>query len=189
MPVGARYIIPETAPVTIQNLGDETFVVSTTRLTGEWTIRGSDLPPGYDLPPTAQAVLPFEQELELVIDLAAGTVSTSRTKAQVTITMSQVTINSSTVSGNAVCLPLNGSKCGQLVLDLEVQGVVSVPNDPSVVGQLRMEMLSSFYFDGSDVGLGHWTAMSANVTIGGNEGLISEFAVDIAGQPDIFPVK
>ena len=170
VPIGSQYISPGTAPVTIQNHGDETFLINTTGLTGEWNIRGSDLPPGYDLAPTERVVLPFEQELGLVVDLAAGTVTTSHSKAQDTVTMGQVTITTSTISGNAVCLPLNGSECGQLVLDLQIQGVVSDPNDPSVVGRMRMGVLGSLVWDQTAVG--HWASMSTVARLQGAGGLI-----------------
>jgi len=168
-PLGVLYSNPELALVDIQNIGDGTVKIRTTGLSGEWTIEGGDFPPESDVPAAAQVVLPFEQELELLIDIAEGTVS-GRFISKSMDAASTLLAATAAVRGHASCLPLNGLECGQLVVDLEVRGVLSDPNDPSVVGQLRMKMLGSLFFDGSDVGF--WAAMSANSTIGGNEGLI-----------------
>lgn len=170
LPVSGRYQAPELAPTNIQILGDESFRIHTTGLTSEWTIQGSDFPPGYDVPAAAQVALPSEQKLELFIDIAEGSVS-GRFVSQSMDRASTLLAATAEVRGHASCLPRNGFECGQLVVDLEVRGVLSDPNDPAVVGQLRMEMLGSLFFDGSDVGF--WAAMSANTTIGGNRGLIN----------------
>lgn len=184
LPVGGRYQAPETAPVSIQNLGGESFRINTTGLIGELTIQGSDFPPDYDIGTTDNVVLPFEQELELFINLSSGVVegrASILTNNENMFVIAGHTDSSgrilirldAEVQGNATCLPLNGLDCGQLVVDLELRGVVSDPNDPAIIGQLRMNVLASLYFDGNDVGLGSWAAMSANTTIGGNEGLIN----------------
>lgn len=171
IPVGGRYLAPDLALVDIQNVDDETIRISTNGLTGELTIQGSDFPPEYDISTTAQAVLPFEQELDLIIDLAKGTVSGRSTALYSDFSNGELLGATAEVRGNATCLPLNGLECGQLVVALELQGVLSDPNDPSIVGQLRMVVLGSFFFDGSDVGF--WAAMSTNTKFGGNEGLIN----------------
>jgi hypothetical protein len=174
LPSGSQYIDPGIAQANIQ-IGDEsfTYTVRTSGLTGELTIRGSDFPPEYDIATTAQAVLPFEQELELVINVAEGTISGRSTGNFLDMASANVAFTAE-VHGNASCLPLNGRECGQLVVDLELRGVLSDPNDPASVGQLRMEILGSLVWD--DTNVAHWAAMSANTTIGGNEGLINSLS-------------
>lgn len=175
IPVVDIYVTPEIVPVSIRrDPGDQPvdyFIItlSTAGLTGESTIQGSDFPPTYDIPASAKGVLPFDQDLELEIDVAAGTVS-GRSETRYVDAASPYLAATAEVSGNATCLPLNGLECGQLVVNLELQGVLSDPNNPANVGRLRTEMLGSFVWDGTDVG--HWAAMSANAMIGGNDGLI-----------------
>ena len=72
---------------------------------------------------------------------------------------------------NATCLPYNGRSCGQLVVDVDMRGALSDPNNPASVGQMRMEMLGSLIWDDTD--MMHLAAMSANTTMGGNEALIN----------------
>lgn len=170
VPVGGRFSTPELAPVNIQNLGDGAFRISTSGLTGELTIQGSDFPPEYNVPATAKESLPFDQQLELVIDVAEGTVSGRSTTNFIDASSSYLAAIAE-VRGHASCLPLNGRECGQLVVDLELRGILSDPNDPASVGQLRMEMLGSLVWTDTDVV--HWAAMSANATLGGNEVLIN----------------
>ena len=169
LPTSGMYTNPELAPVNVQRLDDSIIRVHTTGLTGELTLKGSDFPPESDISTTARVVLPFDQELELVINLFTGVVEGSSSGQYINNTELWDFI--ADVRGNATCLPLNGRDCGQLIVTLELRGVLSDPNNPSVVGQLRKEMLGSLVVDASDWAV--WTAMSANATIGGNEGLIS----------------
>lgn len=171
-PMGVLYTYPELAPVDIKNIGNGKVQIRTTGLTGEMTLQGSDFPPEFDIATTAKVVLPFEQAVIFDIDYADGIVS-GRSTAKFYDASSSYLAATAEVRGNATCLPLNGLECGQLVVDLELQGVVSDPNNPAIVGRLQMDVLASFYFDGSDVGLGSLAAMSANATIGGNEGMIN----------------
>ena len=174
------YTAPEPAQMTISNCPGDFNVAScvrihTTGLTGELTIQGSDFPPEHDIATTEKVVLPFDQELELVIDIAKGTVSGRSTTNFHDVTSSKAVVSAAAaawgVRGSASCLPLNGRECGQLVVDLELRGVLSDPNDPTSVGQLQQRMLGSLIWD--DTNVAHWAAMSANTTIGGNEGLIN----------------
>jgi len=169
LPTSGMYTNQELAPVNVQRLDDSIIRVHTTGLTGELTLKGSDFPPESDISTTARVVLPFDQELELVINLFTGVVEGSSSGQYINNTELWDFI--ADVRGNATCLPLNGRDCGQLIVTLELRGVLSDPNNPSVVGQLRKEMLGSLVVDASDWAV--WTAMSANATIGGNEGLIS----------------
>ena len=176
LPASGRYLIIELTDVIIAGFSDDTFRISTNGLTGELTIQGSDFPPEYDVATTAKAVLPFDQHLELVIDVAKGTVS-GRSTVNFADASSVYLAATAQVRGSASCLPLNGRECGQLIVDLELRGVLSDPNDPASVGQLQQWMLGSLIWD--DTNVAHWAAMSANTTIGGNEGLInlvSEYA-------------
>ena len=177
LPGGNTYTAPELAQTSISlcpadiNVAGGCVRIHTTGLTGELTIRGSDFPPEYDIATTEKVVLPFDQELELVIDIAKGTVSGRSTANFLDMASSKLVVTAA-VSGSASCLPLNGRECGQLVVDLELRGVLSDPNNPSIVGQVLMEVLGSLVVDGSDF-LALWAAMSANTTIGGNEVLIN----------------
>ena len=170
--VGGQYIAPEAAPVLIGGLGVDRFRIQTVGLSGEWTIEYDDLPPGSDVPASAQAVLPFTQDLELEIDLAEGTVSGHAIKQL--DAPAKVIIATMDVTGHASCLPRNGLACGQLVVDLELRGVLTDPNDPASVGRLSGETLGSLVWD--ETVAGYWTAMSANTTIGGNEGIINSLS-------------
>ena len=174
IPVVDVYISPELMPLSVRKDSGEAhldyLVITMTNLTGESTIQSSDLKPAYEVPAAAKSVLPFEQDLELKIDLTTGKVL-GRAKTLYFDASSPYLAATAEVSGYATCLPRNGLACGQLVVDLELRGVVSDPNDPSIVGRLRTKMLGSIYLDGSDVGF--LAALSANTTIGGNEGLIN----------------
>jgi len=175
LPGSIVYTNTELAPVSVQHLDDGSMRVHTTGLTGELSLNVStsgndESPPEFHIATTEKVVLPFDQEMELVIDIAEGTVS-GRSTANLHLDMaSSKLVVTAAVSGSASCLPLNGRECGQLVVDLELRGVLSDPNDPSIVGKLQMDVLASLVFDGSDVG--YWAAMSANTTIGGNEVLM-----------------
>jgi hypothetical protein len=170
LPAGGQYTNPELAPVNVQRLDERIIRVHTTGLNGELTLKGSDFPPEYDIATTEKVVLPFDQVLELVINLSTGVVEGRASGQYVASTVLNDWIEA-VVQGTATCLPLDGRDCGQLVVDLEFQGVMTDPNDPSIVGHVRGGMLGSLVWDGSDVA--HWAAMSANTTIGGNEGLIN----------------
>ena len=187
LPGSNTYTVPETALMRVSKCPGDFDVVAgcvrihTTGLTCELTIRGSDFPPESDIGTTEKVVLPFDQELELVVDIAEGTVSGRSTINFTDVTLSEAVASAAAsllwvVRGTATCLPLNGRECGQLVVDLELQGILTDPNDPSIVGKLQMDVLASLLLDGSDVA--HWAAMSANITIGGNERWIRSQRVD-----------
>jgi len=177
LPGSNTYTAPELAQMSVSKCpGDFNVVggcvrIQTTGLAGELTIQGSDFPPEYNIATTEKVVLPFDQGLELVIDIAEGTVSGRSTANFLDMASGKLDVTAA-VSGSASCLPLNGRECGQLVVDLELRGVLSDPNDPSIVGQLQMEMLGSMIWDGQTGG-GIWAGMSSNAMIGGNEGLIN----------------
>ncbi|NNE64239.1 MAG: hypothetical protein HKN34_09150, partial [Gammaproteobacteria bacterium] len=132
----------ELAPVSVQHLDDGSMRVHTTGLTGELSLNisasGNDeSPPHFNIATTEKVVLPFDQELELVINLFTGVVEGSSSGQYINNTELWDFI--ADVRGNATCLPLNGRDCGQLIVTLELRGVLSDPNNPSVVGQLRKE--------------------------------------------------
>ena len=182
VPMGSQYTNPELVPVNVQQLDGGSIRIHTTGLTGELSFQGSDLPPEYALPGADNGVLPFEQELELVVDLAAGTVA-GRAISNFGDASSPLLVATAEVRGNISCLPRNGVECGQLVVDLELRGVLSSPNDPSVVGRIQTELLGSMIFDSALDGppvsifdfptFAYWIAMPTNTTIAGNPGLIS----------------
>lgn len=166
VPVSGQYTAPETAPVNVQHLDGETFRFHTSGLAGEWIIDGGDLPPENDFPAAAQAVLPFIQDLELVIDLGAGTVSA----AGVSRSMDWSSPLLAQIAGHASCVPRNGLDCGQLVVHLELQGFLTNSNDPACVGMLRTELLGSLVWDGAAAA--HWTSVTASARLEGAGGLI-----------------
>ena len=163
LPSSGRYINPDLASVNVQRIDESIIRVHTSGLAGELILKGSDFPPESDIATTEKVVLPFDQELELVIDLTEGAVSGSSTVLSFVALgpggAPQLTATAE-VRGNATCLPLNGRECGQLVVDLELQGVLLDPNDPSIVGRLDIQMIGSLVWD--DTNVAHWAAMSAN---------------------------
>jgi hypothetical protein len=165
VPVGGHYTNPELAPVNIQHFDGGTIIVLTNGLIGEWTIQGSDFPPEYEVPASATGKLPVTQQLELFIDLSTGVVE-GNSSGQMLCNNEPVNFRAD-VRGYASCLPLNGRDCGQLVVDLELRGALSDPNNPASVGQMRMEMLGSLIWDDTD--MMHWAAMSTNASLWGND--------------------
>lgn len=175
VPVGGRYINPESAAVSIQDNGAGSATIRTTGLNGELSIAGSAFPPGYEVPASAELVLTFIQQLDLVIDLAEGTVSGQASMDLSSPLLTQFAL----VRGTADCLPLNGRDCGQLVIALELRGAVSDPYDPASVGQLQVRMLGSLIWDDADIL--HWAALTGDASLKANEALINsalEYAVD-----------
>jgi len=169
LPAGGQYIDPSLAPVNIQNLGEGSVRIRTTGLNGELSLKGSDFPPDYEVPATATGILPVVQQLELVINRSTGVVE-GRSRGQVLVSNEIIQFRAD-VRGNASCLPLNGRSCGQLVVDLELRGTLSDPNNTASVGRMQMEMLGSLVWEDTDAV--HWAAMSANATLGVNEVLIN----------------
>ena len=165
------YTDPELAQVDIQNLGDETFRVHSSGITDDLIIEG---PSKYELPETANGKLSVTQQLDLVVNLSLGVVEGTARGYILSLPNNENLSFRADVQGHVTCLPLNGRECGQLVLDLELQGVLSDPSDPSKVGQVITVMLGSLVWD--DTNGAHWAAISANTTIGGNEGLITSLS-------------
>ena len=157
----------ELAQVDIQNLGDETFRVHSSGITDDLIIEGP-------LPETAAGKLHVTQQLDLVVNLSLGVVEGTAMGYILSLPNNETMSFRADVQGHVTCLPLNGRECGQLVLDLEFQGVLSDPNDPASVGRLSGETLGSLVWD--ETAAGYWTAMSANTTIGGNEGIINSLS-------------
>jgi len=170
-PMGVLFASPELASVEIQNVGDGRVQVLTTGLTGEMSLDASDVQPEFGSPASGCARLPFDQRLELNIDLSLGVVE-GRTRGRIA-TQNGTLDYRGEVSGNATCVPSGGRSCGQLIVDLEMRGVLSDPNNPASVGQMRMKKLGSLTWDDTD--MMHWAAMSANATLGGNELLINSW--------------
>lgn len=183
VPVGNHYTAPETAPVNVQHLDGETFRFRTSGLAGEWIIDGGDLPPENAFPAAAQAVLPFIQDLELVVDIGGETASDPlimrkfADAASVYLVIikemdeaSTLMITTTEFRGNASCVPRNGFDCGQLVVHLEMQGFITNSSDPACIGMLRTELLGSLVWDG--VAAAHWTSLTASARLEGAGGLI-----------------
>jgi hypothetical protein len=173
LPGSNVYANPELAPVNVQHLGNDIVRIHTTDLTGELTLKGSDFPPEYEVPASATGKLFISQELELVINLSLGVVEGRASGQYLNNTELWDWRLHADVQGKATCLPLNGRECGQLVVDLELRGALSDPNNPASVGQMRMKMLGSLIWDDTD--MMRWAAMSANATLGVNEVMINSF--------------
>ena len=168
VPVGGRYANPELAPVDIQNVGDGMVRIRTTGLTGELSLDASDVPPEFDPPALGCARFPFDQRLELVINLTLGVVE-GRTRGRIS-TQGGTLEYRGEVHGNATCVPSGGRSCGQLIVDLEMRGVLADLSDPVRSGLIRMEILGSLPRgpDGAQ-----WASLTSNARLGGDAGLIS----------------
>ncbi len=171
LPMSGRYVDSELATVRIQDNGSGSAAFSTTGLTGELRLDASDVPPEFEVPIPGCARFPFDQQLELVVNLSLGVVE-GRTRGRISAQDGTLEYRGE-VLGNATCVPSGGRSCGQLIVDLEMRGTLSDPNNPASVGLMRMDMLASLIWD--DTNLAHWAAMSTNATLGGNEVLINSW--------------
>ena len=189
VPVGNVYAYPELAPARArfndpvlinpsfaEVAGDGSLHLATSGLAGEMHLDASELPPGFEIPAGAGAKLPFEQQLELVINLSLGVVE-GRSTGRIPLSNGILEFRMD-VQGDATCLPRNGRECGQLVVALELRGILSDPWDPASVGVIQTTLLGSLVWDDAD--LVHWAAMSGNSTLGGNPALINS-ALEHAG--------
>jgi len=174
-PLGVFYANTELAPVFVQDNGSGSMAVRTTGLYGELILEGSALPPEYEVPASAEVVLTSIQQLDLIIDLAEGTVSGQASMDASSPLLAQFAF----VRGTASCLPLSGRDCGQLVVALELRGTLSDPYNPASVGQVQIDMLGSLIWD--DTNMMHWAALTGNAALKANEALINsalEYASD-----------
>lgn len=166
--MGGLYAYPELAPVDIENIGDSTVQISTTGLTGEFSLDASDVPLEFEPPASGCARLPFDQRLELVINLSLGVVE-GHTSGRIDTPDGALDYRAE-VRGNATCVPAGGSSCGQIIVDLETRGALSDANDPTRVGLIRTETLGSLLY-GPDSA--QWTNLTSNARLSGDAGLIS----------------
>ena len=143
--------------------------LDTTGLGGAFRVAADDLPPGFEIPAGISAGLPFEQQLQLVINLSLGVVE-GRSRGRIPLNNQTLEFQTD-VRGNATCLPRNGRECGQLVVVLELRGALSDPYDPTRVGLIETTLLGSLVRD--DAGIARWVTLSGNTMLGGNEALIS----------------
>jgi len=178
VPVGGRYANPEFAPVDIQDIGDGMVRIRTTGLTGEFSLDASDVPPEFDPPASGCKRFPFEQRLELVINLSLGVVE-GRTRGRIS-TQDGTLEYRGEVRGNATCVPSGGRSCGQLIVDLDTRGVILADvSDPVRPGLIRMEILGSILRgpDGAQ-----WASLTSNARLGGDAGLISSITSMAEGE-------
>jgi len=168
VPVSGRYSNPGLAPVDFQNVGDGAVRIRTTGLTGEFSLDASDVPPEFEPPASGCARFPFDQRLELIINLSVGVVE-GRTRGRIS-TQDGTLEYRGEVRGNATCVPTGGRSCGQLIVDLEMRGALSDANDPARVGLIRMETLGSL-LRGPDGA--RWASLTSNARLGGDAGLIN----------------
>lgn len=120
------------------------------------------------MPVPGCARIPFDQRLEVIINLSLGVVE-GRTRGRISTGDGPFDYHGE-VRGNASCVPASGNSCGQLIVDLEVRGTLSDPTDPARVGLLRMEMLGSLL---RGQGSAYWASLTSNASLGGDAGLIS----------------
>ena len=176
VPVSGRYSNPEFAPVRIQEDGSGSVAVRTTGLTGELSLDASDVPPEFEVPIPGCARLPFDQRLELVINLSLGLVE-GRTRGRIATQTGTLDYRGE-VRGNATCVPAGGRSCGQLIVDLETRGTLADANDPARVGLIRMETLGSL-LRGPDGA--RWASLTSNARLGGDAGLINSVLDTMSG--------
>ena len=177
VPVGGRYSTPELAAVDIQNAGDGVVRIRTTELTGEFSLDASDVPPEFEPPASGCARFPFDQRLELIINLSLGVVE-GRTRGRIA-TQDGTLEYRGEVRGNATCVPAGGRSCGQLIVDLEMRGALTDANDPARVGLIRMETLGSLL---RGPGGSSWASLTANARLGGDAGLIASLTSMAEGE-------
>ena len=152
----------------IENIGEGIVHIRTTGLTGEFTLDARDVPPEFDPPASGCKRFPFEQRLELVINLSLGVVE-GHTSGHIATENGELDYRAE-VSGNATCVPAGGSACGQVIVDLETRGVFLVDvSDPILPGYIRMETLGSLLHG---PGSARWTSLTSNARLGGDAGLI-----------------
>lgn len=155
-----KYVDPDLASVSI--LASPDVYVRTTGLNGELAVNASDLPGGLGSVEQSCATLPFEQELDLNVDRSRGVVE-GRSRGRIHFAQGEVWNFRAEVRGNASCLPFNGRRCGQLVVDLDLRGTLSSPENRARIGLIRMHALGSLVRDG---GSAQWVALAANTSLG-----------------------
>ena len=182
VPVSGSYTAPELAQVSIHEFDDGNIGIQTVGLIGEWSSGDAGISSGYGVPASPRESLPFDQQLNLVIDIMTGAVSGySWVKSSgdgVIKGFERSYTAKLDVRGYASCVPLNGSECGQLIVDLELRGVMADSSDPSIVGKLEMVMLGSMIWGGhassgiwsSGLGSGVWGDFIGSGVWGSNIG-------------------
>jgi len=177
VPVAGRYANPEFALVMIHDNGSGSAAVQTTGLTGEFSLDANDVPPEFDPPASGCKRLPFDQQLELVINLSLGVVE-GRTHGHIS-TQDGTLEYRGEVRGNATCVPAGGDSCGQVIVDLEMGGAFVDVSDPERPGLLRMEILGSLL---RGPGGAQWASLTSNARLGGDAGLISSLTSMTEGE-------
>lgn len=172
VPVGGRYANPDLALADVQNIGDDTVRIQTTGLTGEFSLDASDLPPEFDPPASGCKRFPFDQELELVINLSLGVVE-GYTRGHIATETGTLEYRAD-VRGNATCFPAGGNDCGQVIVDLETRGAMAGAlkdlSTNNLVGLIHMETLGSLLYQPDNA---QWVSLTSNARLGGDAELIS----------------
>ena len=166
-PMGVVYTNPGLVPVDTQQLGEARVQVRTDGLTGELSLDASDVPPEFDPPASGCKRFPFDQRLELIINLSLGLVEG---QAHGSIATENGSLGyRAELRGSATCVPDGGVDCGQVIVDLEARGVVADVSDPVRIGLIRLVTLGSL-LRGPDGA--HWASLSSNARLAGDENLI-----------------
>ena len=168
-PLGSQYDDPGLATVNLRKVGGsgEQIQVRTTGLQGRMALRAHDLPPTSGGPATGCAVMPFTQDLTLMLDLSKG-VAEGTSSGQIQLEGKLVRFLAE-VHGSASCMPWNGVACGQVIVDLDLRGAIADPADQASVGLLRMQALASLVRSNPVA----WAEMSASVSLGLSSRLVN----------------
>lgn len=163
VPVGGNVFEDvDLAPVRIQDNGSGSAAIRTTGLAGRLT----DAPCGSG---PAGSFVGLTQQQELLLGPGRNEV---RGRARGTLTLSRSAEEfryRGDIRGTARCASSVDDTCSQLVVALELDGIISDPADPGRVGLIRMEQLGSLVRNGQGA---RWVTLGANVTLGGSESFI-----------------
>lgn len=174
LPVEGRYLDVGLALASVRGRGAGTVVIRTTGLKGELVVDPADLPSDGAQAPGDDIVVPFTQDLELsFVANKSGPDALFEVSGRARGSFAEPLPDdryAARVSGKTACLRYNGQACGQIVVDLELRGVIVNQLNPSAAGNLRMKILGSLVRDG---GNGHWQTLNAATAIGANPGLIA----------------
>lgn len=174
LPVEGRYIDVGLALASVQGGKSGTVVIRTTGLKGELLVDPADLPPDGAQAPGDDIVVPFTQDLELSFVVRKSNPDalfevSGKARGSFAEPLPDDRYAAS-VSGKAACLRYNGQACGQIVVDLELRGVIVNQLNPKAAGNLRMKILGSLVRDGRN---GQWQTLNAATAMGATPELIA----------------
>lgn len=129
--------------------------------------------------PPDGAYAEMTQALNLSIDRKTGDVSgTSTATLRSFDAASPLLAMKARVSGTATCVESGGRSCGQLVLELRSEGVLSTKGVPEQIGLLRQQLLGSLTLSPNSA---EWRALDLAPTVGGSEAFVQAFLDTMLG--------